>query len=89
MLAVIPQHGMRFSPIKFTDHAFHQDFSSYLFQDYEDFDLANEDDELEEFLGIPRKTPKSVPVNSSKAGADVKPLENGENKPAAEATQNG
>ena len=26
--------------------------------DYEDFDVANEDDELEEFLGIPRKTPK-------------------------------
>merc|ERR1711915_415013 len=28
---------------------------------YEDFDVANEDDELEEFLGIPRKTPKVVP----------------------------
>ena len=27
-------------------------------QDYDDFDVANEDDELEEFLGIPRKTPK-------------------------------
>ena len=26
--------------------------------DYDDFDVANEDDELEEFLGIPRKTPK-------------------------------
>lgn len=30
--------------------------------DYDDFDVANEDDELEEFLGIPRKTPK---VNNS------------------------
>merc|ERR1712180_278130 len=29
--------------------------------DYDDFDVANEDDELEEFLGIPRKTPKVVP----------------------------
>ena len=27
-------------------------------QDYDDFDVANEDDELEEFLDIPRKTPK-------------------------------
>jgi len=26
--------------------------------DYDGFDVANEDDELEEFLGIPRKTPK-------------------------------
>merc|ERR1719322_1802279 len=30
--------------------------------DYDDFDVANEDDELEEFLGIPRKTPKAVPT---------------------------
>merc|ERR1712079_632339 len=29
--------------------------------DYDDFDVANEDDELEEFLGIPRKTPKVIP----------------------------
>jgi hypothetical protein len=27
-------------------------------QDYEDFDVANEDDLLEEFLGLPRKNPK-------------------------------
>ena len=26
--------------------------------DYEDFDIANEDDQLEEFLGLPRKCPK-------------------------------
>lgn len=30
--------------------------------DYDDFDLANEDDVLEEFLGIPRKNPKAAPV---------------------------
>ena len=29
-----------------------------MFQDYEAFDIANEDDGLEEFLGLPRKTPK-------------------------------
>ena len=28
-------------------------------QDYETFDVANEDDELEEFLGLPRKHPKA------------------------------
>ena len=33
----------------------------HVFQDYDAFDVANEDDELEEFLGIPRKHPK---VNS-------------------------
>ena len=27
-------------------------------QDFEDFDLANEDDVLEEFLGIERENPK-------------------------------
>ena len=27
---------------------------------FEDFDIANEDDLLEEFLGIPRKNPKAV-----------------------------
>merc|ERR1711909_142222 len=36
--------------------------------DYDDFDVANEDDELEEFLGIPRKTPK-------KPSADAAPAE--------------
>eukprot|EP00091_Calanus_sinicus_P023725 TRINITY_DN8178_c0_g1_i3.p1 TRINITY_DN8178_c0_g1~~TRINITY_DN8178_c0_g1_i3.p1 ORF type:complete len:191 (+),score=85.52 TRINITY_DN8178_c0_g1_i3:58-573(+) len=34
--------------------------------DYDDFDVANEDDELEEFLGIPRKTPKAVPAEEKK-----------------------
>ena len=32
---------------------------------YEDFDIANEDDNLEEFLGLPRKNPK-VSLNSEK-----------------------
>ena len=33
-------------------------------QEYDDFDVANEDDELEEFLCIPRKTPKvKIPSN--------------------------
>ena len=31
-----------------------------MFQDYEAFDIANEDDGLEEFLGLPRKTPKVI-----------------------------
>merc|ERR1712098_689707 len=35
--------------------------------DYDDFDVANEDDELEEFLGIPRKTPKVVHVPQEEA----------------------
>merc|ERR1712033_81301 len=51
--------------------------------DYDDFDVANEDDELEEFLGIPRKTPKVVPGkeeeapkdNEEKPPADVAPAE--------------
>merc|ERR1712224_894392 len=44
--------------------------------DYDDFDVANEDDELEEFLGIPRKTPKVVPAE-----------ENKENEPASEEVE--
>ena len=30
-------------------------------QDFEDFDTANEDDELEEFLGLARRFPKVAP----------------------------
>ena len=37
--------------------------------DYDDFDVANEDDELEEFLGIPRKTPKKEPEGPKEEGA--------------------
>jgi len=43
--------------------------------DYEDFDVANEDDELEEFLGIPRKTPKFDPNAGTNTGEDVGKLE--------------
>merc|ERR1719150_1335652 len=53
--------------------------------DYDDFDLANEDDELEEFLGIPRKTPKSNPVtkqNGHAGGEGEAAATNGEAKPA-------
>merc|ERR1719210_329970 len=47
--------------------------------DYDAFDVANEDDELEEFLGIPRKHPKLEP-------AKEEPAKEGEEaaKPAAE-----
>merc|ERR1712234_19962 len=47
--------------------------------DYDDFDVANEDDELEEFLGIPRKTPKVVPGKEEEAPKD------NEEKPPADA----
>eukprot|EP00092_Neocalanus_flemingeri_P104981 GFUD01134508.1.p1 GENE.GFUD01134508.1~~GFUD01134508.1.p1 ORF type:complete len:195 (+),score=75.53 GFUD01134508.1:70-585(+) len=50
--------------------------------DYDDFDVANEDDELEEFLGLPRKTPKAVP---GKPEDETKPeAENSEKVAAAE-----
>lgn len=48
-------------------------------QDYDDFDLANEDDELEEFLGIPRITPKSNPV-FKKGDASSGPPDSNEGK---------
>merc|ERR1719205_486894 len=48
--------------------------------DYETFDVANEDDELEEFLGLPRKHPKVEPGKEEDA-----PKEGEETKPAAEA----
>ena len=37
--------------------------------------MANEDDELEEFLGIPRKTPKFDPNAGTNTGGDVGKLE--------------
>jgi len=43
--------------------------------DYEDFDVANEDDELEEFLGIPRKSPKFDPNAGTNTGGDVGKLD--------------
>merc|ERR1712183_1148855 len=42
--------------------------------DYDAFDVANEDDELEEFLGIPRKTPKKVAAAEG-APAEAAPAE--------------
>jgi len=50
--------------------------------DYEDFDIANEDDTLEEFLGIPRKTPKSVPAGEATEGPEVGKLP-GDSQPPA------
>merc|ERR1712106_531207 len=41
--------------------------------DYDDFDVANEDDELEEFLRIPRKTPKAVPEEAAKEDTEKPP----------------
>merc|ERR1711892_560433 len=49
--------------------------------DYDDFDVANEDDELEEFLGIPRKTPKAEPgkpeEDAAKEDAEKLPVPEG------------
>eukprot|EP00092_Neocalanus_flemingeri_P037561 GFUD01040896.1.p1 GENE.GFUD01040896.1~~GFUD01040896.1.p1 ORF type:complete len:263 (+),score=112.91 GFUD01040896.1:1-789(+) len=45
--------------------------------DYEGFDIANEDDELEEFLGIPRKNPKAEPVKTGAVASDVGKLDPG------------
>merc|ERR1712008_97636 len=62
--------------------------------DYETFDVANEDDELEEFLGLPRKHPKVEPGKEepAKEGEDAaKPAaaegeaKEGETKPEGEA----
>lgn len=55
--------------------------------DYETFDVANEDDELEEFLGLPRKHPKVEPgkeEDAPKEGEEPKPAAEGE-APAAPA----
>eukprot|EP00092_Neocalanus_flemingeri_P022867 GFUD01024794.1.p1 GENE.GFUD01024794.1~~GFUD01024794.1.p1 ORF type:complete len:313 (+),score=136.84 GFUD01024794.1:138-1076(+) len=45
--------------------------------DYEGFDIANEDDDLEEFLGIPRKNPKAEPVKTGAVASDVGKLNPG------------
>merc|ERR1712130_552655 len=62
--------------------------------DYDDFDVANEDDELEEFLGIPRKTPKAVkgePEEEKKGGEEKPPADAApaEGAPAEEAPAEG
>ena len=38
---------------------------------FEDFDIANEDDVLEEFLGIPRRNPKAEPVKTGAVAPEV------------------
>jgi len=45
--------------------------------DYEAFDIANEDDELEEFLGLPRKHPKPDPTKTGATAEEVGKLEPG------------
>merc|ERR1712128_327285 len=57
--------------------------------DYDDFDVANEDDELEEFLCIPRKTPKAVPEEAAKEDTEKPPTSEeapADGTPAADAT---
>eukprot|EP00094_Tigriopus_californicus_P008667 TCALIF_08354-PA protein Name:"Similar to Sh3beta SH3 domain-binding glutamic acid-rich protein homolog (Drosophila melanogaster)" AED:0.15 eAED:0.15 QI:0/0.8/0.83/0.83/0.6/0.5/6/357/213 len=41
--------------------------------DYDDFDVANEDDELEEFLKIERRTPKSTPSHLMSSATNPPP----------------
>ena len=55
-------------------------------QDFEDFDLSNEDDVLEEFLLLPRKTPKAEPVTTDAVPAEVDKPEVGK-LPAADSTE--
>ena len=38
---------------------------------FEDFDIANEDDVLEEFLGIPRRNPKAEPIKTGAVAPEV------------------
>ena len=45
--------------------------------DFADFDIANEDDILEEFLGIPRKNPKAEPVKTGAVAPEVGRLKPG------------
>ena len=45
----------------------------FSFKDYDDFDIANEDDTLEEFLGLPKKDPPVDPNAPPKEGEPGKP----------------
>merc|ERR1719273_2711004 len=54
--------------------------------DYDDFDIANEDDKLEEFLGVPRKgthleDPKATAVEGDANKLEGQPAVNGESEP--------
>merc|ERR1712181_7458 len=59
--------------------------------DYDAFDVANEDDELEEFLGIPRKHPKVEPAKEepAKEGEDAAKPAEGEAKEGEAAPAEG
>ena len=48
--------------------------------DFVDFDIANEDDLLEEFLGVPRKTEKADPVKTGAVAKEVGKLKPGKLK---------
>ena len=48
--------------------------------DFVDFDIANEDDLLEEFLGVPRKTEKADPVKTGAVAKQVGKLKPGKLK---------
>merc|ERR1712192_396155 len=52
--------------------------------DYDAFDVANEDDELEEFLGIPRKHPKVEPAEGEAKEGEAAPAEGEAAAPPAE-----
>eukprot|EP00092_Neocalanus_flemingeri_P026012 GFUD01028193.1.p1 GENE.GFUD01028193.1~~GFUD01028193.1.p1 ORF type:complete len:307 (+),score=130.93 GFUD01028193.1:72-992(+) len=64
--------------------------------DYEDFDIANEDDDLEEFLGLPRRNPKAEPIKTGAVAVEVGRIAPGkldikqpaENKPKQEKQNN-
>ena len=45
--------------------------------DFADFDIANEDDELEEFLGLPRHHSKPEPVHTGAVAEEVGRLQPG------------
>ena len=55
-------------------------------KDYDDFDLANEDDVLEEFLLIPRKNPKAAPVEIDAVPAEVEKPDVGKLPTSGEST---
>merc|ERR1711974_54700 len=50
--------------------------------DYDAFDVANEDDELEEFLGLPRKHPKAKPAAAEGEAKEGEEKAEGEAAPA-------
>ena len=55
--------------------------------DFVDFDIANEDDLLEEFLGVPRKTQKADPVKTGAVAKEVGKLKPGKLKTEKQVTK--